>query len=297
MSSAILLIPDFALILFGFVLHYLTNWGRSFWDGLEKLVYYVLFPALLFNSIAKNHIDLATAGPALATTAIVMASGIVLALVGKWLLHPDERVFASAFQTAFRFNSYIGLAIMGRLYGETGIVAFGLVIAVAVPIANIASVWALARHAEKGFIYELIRNPLLLATLSGLLYSLSGLPLPESAQLILTRMGSASIALGLLAVGAALQFSQTRHVALLGGYLLGVKMLALPAVAILVGHALGVTGLYFTAVLVLAALPVATSAYVLANRMGGDGQVVAFLVSISTLIAMVTIPLWLQFVT
>ena len=57
MSLAVLLIPDFALILFGFFLNRFTDWGRNFWSGLEKLIYYVLFPALLFNSIAKTKIE------------------------------------------------------------------------------------------------------------------------------------------------------------------------------------------------------------------------------------------------
>ena len=63
MSIAILLIPDFALILFGFILNHITGWGRDFWAGLEKLIYYVLFPALLFNSIARTRIDFAAAAP------------------------------------------------------------------------------------------------------------------------------------------------------------------------------------------------------------------------------------------
>ncbi len=294
MNTAILLSPDFALILFGFILNRFSHWGwtREFWDGMEKLIYYVLFPALLFNSIARTRIDLALAGPAMLAAALLMGVGIVLALLGKWLIKPDERTFASIFQCAFRFNSYVGLAIMGRLNGEAGIAAFGLVIGVAIPLANIASVWALARHAERGFLGELIRNPLIVSTACGMLYSMSGLPVPELAQLVLTRMGNASIALGLLAVGAALTIENAGH-AVIGGYLLTVKLLVLPAAALGLARWLGVTGIYFQALLILAALPVATSSYVLANRMGGDGRTVALLVSISTLLGMLTIPAWL----
>lgn len=295
MNTAILLTPDFALILFGFVLNRFSHWGwtREFWEGLEKLIYFVLFPALLFNSIARTHIDLALAGPAMVAAALLMLIGIAFALAGKWLIKPDERTFASVFQCAFRFNSYVGLAIMGRLYGEPGIAAFGLVIGVAIPLANIASVWALARHAERGLLGELVRNPLLVATACGMLYSLSGLPVPELAQLVLTRMGNASIALGLLAVGAALTIDDAGRAAGIGSYLLAVKLVVLPAAAFALARWLGVTGIYFQALLILAALPVATSAYVLANRMGGDGRAVALLVSVSTLLGMATIPLWL----
>ena len=79
------------------------------------------------------------------------------------------------------------------------------------PLCNIASVWALARHAETHPVKELLQNPLLLATVGGVLYSLSGLPLPELLQMLMTRMGSASLACGLLCVGAALTFTNVQR--------------------------------------------------------------------------------------
>ena len=104
MSLAFLLIPDFALILFGFLLNRITDWGRDFWGGLEKLIYYVLFPALLFNSIARTRIDFNAAAPALETAAITVLAGMALAWCARYLFKPEEKVFASGFQTAFRFN-------------------------------------------------------------------------------------------------------------------------------------------------------------------------------------------------
>ena len=191
MSLAFLLIPDFALILFGFLLNRITDWGRDFWGGLEKLIYYVLFPALLFNSIARTRIDFTAAAPALETAAITVLAGIALAWFARTLFKPDEKIFASGFQTAFRFNTYVGLAIAGRLHGEAGIAAFGIIVALVVPMCNIASVWALARQSETHLFNELIQNPLILSTVGGVLYSLSGLPLPEVAQMLISRMGAA----------------------------------------------------------------------------------------------------------
>lgn len=295
MSIALLLLPDFALILFGVLLARFTDWGRDFWAGLEKLIYYVLFPALLFLSIAKTRIDFALAGTALITAVITILAGIVLAYFARPLLKPDARTFASMFQTAFRFNSYIGLAVAGRLHGEAGIAAFGIVLGIVVPIANIAAVWALARHAEAGIGRELMQNPLIIATVSGVLFSLAGFSLPEPAQMLISRMGAASLPCALLAVGAALQVQGARENAALVGYLTAVKLLALPLVAIFVARALGVGGIYFDVVVLLAALPTATSAYVLAVRMGGDGRAVAQGVTISTLAGMLSIPLWLNY--
>lgn len=294
MSIAALLIPDFALILFGFFLNRVTDWGREFWSGLEKLIYYVLFPALLFISIARTRIDIAAAAPALKTALVIVFAGITLAWLAKYLFKTEEKFFASGFQTAFRFNSYIGLAIAGRLHGEAGIAAFGIVIGLVVPLCNIASVWALARHAETHLIKELVQNPLILATVGGVLFSLSGLPMPEPAQMLISRMGAASLACGLLCVGAALTFADARRHAPLIGYFTAVKLIAMPIAALLAARAFGVSGVFFDMVMLLSACPTATSAYILAVRMGGDGPVVAQSVTISTLCGMIALPVWLN---
>ncbi|MEP7154639.1 MAG: AEC family transporter [Betaproteobacteria bacterium] len=293
MTVALLLIPDFALILFGFFLNRLTNWGREFWGGLEKLIYFVLFPALLFGSIAKTKIDFVAAAPALKTAVVIVLVGIMLAWLARSIFKPDERAFASAFQTAFRFNSYIGLAIAGRLHGEAGIAAFGIVIGIVVPMCNIASVWALARHSNAALWKELIQNPLIISTVGGILYSLSGLPLPEVLQMLISRLGAASLACGLLCVGAALTFTNAHQNAGLIAYFTAIKLIAMPLTAIFVARALGVDGVFFDMVILLAACPTATSAYVLAVRMGGDGILVAQSVTISTLCGMIALPVWL----
>ncbi len=294
MSLIILLLPDFILIFIGLTLSRITDWGRDFWSGLEKLIYYVLFPVLLFTSIARTQIDFMAAAPAIKTAVFTAMGGMLLGYLAKPLFKMEDKTFASGFQTAFRFNSYIGLAIMGRLHGDAGITAFGIVICLVVPLANLASVWALARNSELNLARELAQNPLIIATIGGILFSLSGLKMPEVMQLLFNRIGAASLACGLLAVGAALQLKDGfKHLGPMT-YWVSIKLLVLPVIAFLIARALGVTGIYFDAVILFAALPTATSAYILAVRMGGDGQVVAILITITTVLAMFTIPIWLQ---
>lgn len=295
MSTAILLFPDFAMILLGFLLHRSGKFTRPFWEGLERLIYYVLFPALLFNSLAKNRIDFSVAGPAMLCAVGVILVGFTLGYLAKWVLRPDPKVFASGVQTAFRFNSYIGLAIASRLYGDEGLAAFGIVVAAAVPLANVGSVWALARHAESNFLKEVAQNPLILSTVAGVAWSFTGIAIPDAIGVTLTRMGAASLAGGLLAVGAALTLeSPGKHLPIVTWFL-AVKMAVLPLAAWLLATALGVTGVYFQVLVMFGALPTATSAYVLAVRMGGDGKSVALIISVSTLLGMITLPIAVAF--
>jgi malonate transporter and related proteins len=296
MSIALLLIPDFLLILFGFLLNRITNWGRDFWAGLEKLIYYVLFPALLFNSIASQKFDFVAAAPALKTALITVVVGMLAALCAKWLIKAELKAFASSFQTAFRFNAYIGLAIAGRLHGEAGIAAMGIIIGVAVPLCNIAAVWMLARGTKVNVLKELIQNPLILATVGGVAYSLSGMPLPEVLQMLISRMGAASLACGLLTVGAALTFNNAVVNAPLITYNTAVKLLIMPITAIVLARYFSLhieSRVYYDMVILFSAVPTAASAYVLAIRMGGNGAIVAQSITVSTLLGMLSIPLWL----
>lgn len=293
MQGILLLLPDFGLILLGWALFRLVDFGERFWSGLEKLVYFVLFPALLFKALASTRIDFATAAPLFASGAAALACGALLGLLAAPLFSEDKAIFASRFQCAFRFNSYLGLAVIGKLHGAPGIAAMGILIGAMVPLANVASVWMLARQGNLGLLREMIRNPLIVATLAGFSFSASGLTLPAAGAQLLGRLGEAAIALGLLAVGAALKLRGTSGSHAGSCYLLAVKLLAVPAAGFLAAKLLGLSGVYFDTVIVFGALPTATSAYILAVRMGGDGPGVAWLVSANTLLAMLTLPVWL----
>ena len=296
MHTALALFPDFALILLGYGLRRWMSLGDHFWTGLEKLVYFVLFPALLFNAITKTPLSF-DAVPLIGTGAAAMAGAMLLALLARPLFPLSPLSFASQFQCAFRYNTYIGLAVAAKLHGAAGIAAMGLLAGGMVPFANIAAVWMLARHGSTSVWRELAKNPLFLATLVALLWNLAGFGVPAPVGHFLGRLAEAAIALGLLAVGAALRLRGTlghdgRGAA---AYFLVVKLLAMPAIALAVAHQVGLAGIHFDVVLVFAALPTASSAYILAQRMGGDGARVAWLISASTLLGMATLPLWLGF--
>lgn len=293
MSAALLLVPDFALILLGSAIRRWMHLGDHFWSGLERLVYFVLFPALLINAISRTPIDLDAAAPLFASGLLAMACGALLALPVRYLFRLKPMAFASQFQCAYRFNSYIGLAVAGTLHGAPGIAAMGVLIGAMVPFANMAAVWMLARHGELGLWREVLRNPLIWSTLVGLGLNLAGLTLPQVAQQFFGRLADAAIALGLLAVGAALKLRGVPGARAAGGYIIAVKLLAVPAAAWLAARQLGLTGIYADTVLVFGALPTASSAYILAMRMGGDGPGVAWIISASTLLAMITLPGWM----
>ncbi|MFJ4288462.1 AEC family transporter [Cupriavidus sp. NPDC089707] len=297
MSSALLLVPDFSLILIGWLLVRYSPFDRAFWGGVERLVYFVLFPALLLQSTNAAVFDFSSTSAMLGLALLAMAVGMAGGYAVKWVLKPDALSFASGLQTAFRFNSYIGLALASRLGGSEGLALMAVIVGCSVPLCNVAAVWALARHGETALWKELARNPLILATAGGLVTNLLGLHPPEVVAMTLNRLGSASTALGLMTVGAGLQMSGATGTVGPVAWWTGVKLLAMPCVAWLVGRHLPLTTLQYQIVVLYASLPTASSAYILAVRMGGNGPMVAATISVMTVGAIVTTPLWLALVS
>jgi len=293
MSDALLLLPDFALIVVGWLICRHTPLNRPVWDGAERLVYHVLFPALLFSSILRHPLALGSALPLAASGLAIVAVGVAAAYSLKAWPGVDARLHASGAQTAFRFNSYVALAMAERLAGTQGVAWTALIMSVCVPLCNVAAVWPLARHGGQGYLRELARNPLILATGSGLVCNMLGLRLPGLADTTLARMGAAALPLGLMAVGAGLQFGALREGPRLAAALMSIRHLLLPAVALVLVMVTSLPSGQQAIVMAFAAMPTASSAYVLAVRMGGHGGYTAGLVTLSTLIGMVALPGWL----
>ena len=297
MNTVLLLLHDFSLILLGILIRRWMTFGENFWAGLEKLVYFILFPALLINSLVKAKLDLLSAFPLLATAYVAIVAGMLLGLLPRMFSKVPALTFASMYQCAFRYNSYIGLAVVSMLFGQSGVATLGIIIGTAVPLVNVVAIGMLARHGQLGLWREVLRNPLIWATIIGLSLNLVGYVPPAPVLAFLGRLAEASIALGLLAVGAALQMGGAAGVKGLAAWLIVVKLLLLPLVAVFVGPLLGLSGLYYQVAVLFAALPTASSAYILAVRMGGDGKSVAWLISASTLASMLTLTLWAAWLT
>lgn len=294
MAQVWLLLPEFLLILSGFFICRATPLDRTVWDAAERLVYYLLFPVLLFNSIVRSPLQVTQTLSLAAAGLGTVATGIVLALaIGRW---PGVPAFqhASGSQVAFRFNSFIGLALAERLAGPSGLAWMALLIAVCVPLCNVGAVWPLARHGGHAYHRELLRNPLILSTVAGLCCNVIGLRFPDAVETTLQRIGSAALPIGLMAAGAGLKIGGLNPAPRLAAALLTIRHVILPMVAFGIVSVLGLPKPQAAIVVAFASLPTASSAYVLAARMGGDGGYVAGLVVLSTLLGMASITFWLS---
>src|SRR6478752_5348898 len=293
-NYAQLLFPDFSLIACGWLLCRYTPLDRRVWDQVESLVYYFLFPVLLFHSIVRSPLDFGATSNLLTAGVGVGLSGIALAYALPFLpaigAHIDRRDHAASAQIAFRFNSFICLALAERLSGPEGLLMIAVLIGVCVPLFNIAAVWPMARHAQTGLARQLLRNPLIIATVSGLIANLLGLGVPTWLEPTLARIGAASLALGLMAAGAGMQFATIARGKVLALSVLTIRHLLLPLIGWGLAVVLKLHPAQAAVLLTFSAVPTASSAYVLAARMGYNGPYVAGLVTLSTLLGVASLP-------
>ena len=295
MNGFSLLFPDFAMIMAGAIMMH-TKWiGRSFWEGAERLVYFVLFPALLFAAVTRATLASEQTALMVQVALLGMLLACALGLFTRWIPGMTRPDWASGIQCAFRFNTNVAFAVATQAWGSEGLAMMAVITGFAVPLANIMAVSFLANtfHPIKLF-KELSRNPLLLATLAGIVVNLLGMTPPELIYGVLDRASSAAIALGLMCVGAGLNFDGIRsHTARWhAAAVTTIKLVAMPLMVWMACRLMGIEGLQRGIAILFATMPTASSAYILATRMGGNGPLTASLVSISTLGSMVTITVW-----
>jgi len=293
MSIALLVLPDFLIIAFGCLLNRKLGFTREFFTSLEKLVYFVLFPALLFQSVLKAPIRGSGATDLFVAAVMLCLVGVALA----WLIAPFFRnqalAQASSAQCAYRFNTYIALALALTLAGTKGQELMALIVGFSVPVVNLAAVYPLARHHRSNIWRALLRNPLLISTVLGLVGNLAQLHIPTPIDLALSRVGSAAIPLGTLCVGASLRWQSGDKNQGMVAWMLIVKLLLLPSAAWLISAVFELDPTKRQMLILFAAMPPATAAYVLAARMGGDANLAGLIISIGTALSALTIPLWL----
>jgi malonate transporter len=286
--------PIFSLILLGYGLKVYRFPGEAFWPAAEKLTYFLLLPALLVNKLALAELGNYAVGP----FAGVIVAGLLLATLVLFVLKPflgvDGPAFSSIYQGSIRFNTYVGLAAAGALFHAPGSTLAALAMAVLIPLINVLCVGVLTHAAGTSgaisVLGQLARNPLLLACVLGILLNVSGLRLPLGSALVLDILARAALPLGLLAVGAGLQLDGVRAQ---GRALLvssAFKLLIMPALIAGLALAMGLNALEMAVLVLFAALPGATSSYILARQLGGDAPLMAAIITTETAASMVTLP-------
>lgn len=301
--SAVLtaLAPIFFLIFLGFALRSRRLLPEEFWLPCERLNYFCLFPALMFSQIARASLGDLPLRAIAATVLGAAAAGAALVFAVRVFKPQAGPTFSSVLQGALRPNTYVGVAAATAVFGRPGLMATSIAIAVALPLFNIGSILILALYGEqrradpRSLARAVVGNPVVVSVLAGVSTNMSGLTPPPVFFDTLNILGSASLPLGLLSVGAGLDPGAAR---VAYGQVLqssAVKLIALPFFAYQIGSSVGLDASTLSGMVMFSALPCTPSTYIMARLLGGDHRVAAGIISAQTLLAAVTMPLALAF--
>ncbi len=267
------------------------------WAGMEKLTYFVLFPALLIHTLSDQSLR-GTPWPAML---LVVAGALLTASAALYTWYRirgsvSGATFTSIFQGGVRFNTYIALAVAQAFFGGQGLAMGALAAGFMIVLINLLCVSAFAiwgkagGRGAKAFISNVWGNPLIIACALGWLLNLTGFGLPGITEDILEIAGRAALPLGLLAVGGALRpesiHGHIEPIAVSSVVQFGVKPLA----AVLLIAAAGLSGIPAGALVIALMSPTAPSAYILARQLGGDTAAMASIITFQTLLAFAVMP-------
>lgn len=293
------ILPVFLLVVLGALLKRWRLIDRDMWTGLEQLGFFVLFPSLLFTTLANATFSGIAAG-AIAIGSIGSVTFIALLLILSWPLFRAAGVsgasYTSVFQTSTRWNAFIALAIGEKLYGTDSLALVALVATLIIIPLNFYNIAVLVwfgggTRSLKTFAQKILTNPMIIGSVLGVLVNLSGIHIYAPLMQTMEFVADTSLSLGLIMVGAGLKLADAlrpRPLALLPVVL---KLLFMPLVMTGAAYALGMRGEQLLTIAMGASVPTAMNGYVLAKQMGGDAPFYAAVATLQTIASFFTIPM------
>ncbi|MBU0944706.1 MAG: AEC family transporter [Proteobacteria bacterium] len=292
------LFPIFVLVVLGSVLKRFDLTSDAYLKTSDKLVYYIFFPVLLFWKIGgasySSAIDWRFCFAVLLALLMMFVISTIVINLGS-----ISRFKAGSFsQCCYRFNTYIGVAVILNSLGEEGVASFGVLIAIVIPLINVFAVsvliWfsgeevALSKRVRAA-LRALVANPLIIGCLTGLVYGRLVGYFPVFVDNSLHLMSMVTLPLALLSVGGSLSFKGLqRHLplSLLAALL---KLVVLPISGFVIFKSFEVTGISFKVGMIFFCLPASTSIYVLSSQLNSDTELAASAIVVSTILSFISL--------
>ena len=291
------LFPVFALIALGVLLKHFNLTNDAFLKTSDKLIYFIFFPMMLFWKIggaaSTSAIDLKFCAAAICAVLIVYVLSTAFI---NFKVTPFQA--GSFSQSCYRFNTYIGMAIVMTALGEEGAQRFGVLIGFVIPIINVLAVSTLiwfsssrytARQRFRLTLKALVSNPLILACFAGIVFSQAKLSFPIFLNNTFQLTSLVTLPLALLSIGGILTLKNLR-----GNFKLSLaaslfKLLILPVIGYIFLKLFGVTDLSFRVGMVYFALPTSTALYVLSAQLNSDTELASAAIVLSTILSFVSL--------
>ncbi len=295
-------IPIFLIAFIGSVIR--RKWIKSneFWRGLEKLSFYILFPAVLFEHISK--VDMNEAGILRMVIALMISTLIValLLIIYQSKKKIDNTYFTSVFQGGTRYNNYIFFALGAALFGDEGLAIISSISPYMIIFTNIASIIIFAYYAPQGESKSMSRNviimfksiatnPFVIVSIIGFLCNYFSIILNVGVERTIHSLADSALAIGIIIVGASLKFTITPEHVRIVFFSSMMKLVATPVITFIVLWLMAITGTPRSIAILFSCLPCASSSYILSRQLGGDPETMSSIITFSTIFSILSLSL------
>jgi predicted permease len=276
-----------------------TGWlALNDWTGLEKLSFRILIPALIIRSIAHSDMTLKSSGLYVVTMLVAFTVAGMLTLLLRMAL-PKTAIgnpqLSSMFQAVTRWNALITLPVAAQLFGPAGLTTISIAMAFLIPFINIVNIAALATLLAGQFsvgnvLKAIALNPLIIASVIGLLLNISNIPIPAPIDTTLEMTARAALAVGLLCVGAGFNMRRLFHLNWQIVWAVALKSVLAPALVMALAQIFGLGQMEILCAMLVVATPTATNGYIIARQMGGDAELYAIILNWQLVVAIIAFP-------
>ncbi|MCG8335368.1 MAG: AEC family transporter [Proteobacteria bacterium] len=288
------LFPVFGLLILGGILKRWNITNDIFLKTSDKLIYFIFFPVMLFWKIGSAPSEIGSNGGLYLAAISAVAIVFILSTLSIKVFRINSYQAGSFSQSCYRFNTYVGVAIVLNALGDEGIQYFGILIGLIIPIINVLVIIILIWHSGKDYtprdrlkytMKALVSNPLILGCLAGILYSKTINTFPVFLDNTFSLMSMITLPLALLSIGGALTFQSVKshfRVSLIASVF---KLLILPLVGYTLLNYWQVTGIAFKTGMIFFTLPTSTALYVLSAQLNSDTNLASSSIVLSTVLS------------
>ena len=295
-------LPIFLIALLGSAIRKYWLKSEEFWRGLEKLSFYVLFPAVLFEHSSK--IDLDSTEFIRLIVALVASNLIVSILLVFYQAKYDyDKVkFTSIFQGSTRYNNYIFFSVGSALLGDKGLTIIAAVSPYLLTLTNLTAVLSFCYYLPKKdtvsryaglrlLIKSIIGNPFILASVAGLMFNYLDITLNRGILNTIATLANSAFAVGMLIVGAGLRIKIAPEHYQYVFFSSGIKLIIMPIITFFVLWFMSISGTAKSVGILFSCLPCASSAYILSRQLGGDPETMAAIITFTTIFSILSLSL------
>ncbi len=293
-----IILPLVLLVAVGYFATQFQLLSKQDWQGVERLSFNILIPALIINAIYASDLSIKASGPYVLT--VILAIGFIgLLTLGLRMILPHAALSApqlsTMVQTSTRWNGLITLPIGAQLFGDVGLTTIAIAMAFLIPLINVGNIIVISGLHANSFnmisvAKTIAKNPLIIACAIGLSLNLAQIQPPAVVASTLDMISRSALAVGLLCIGAGFDWRRLLRPSWQVIWGVAVKNIAAPLVFLGIATYFDLNQIETLCGMLVVATPTATNGYIVARQMGGDAELYAYTMSWQLVASILTFP-------